>query len=1006
MTTQKVDPRRARALLDLLESTLRRSGASVPKDRKATPTAEPADREAFDRAVIADALRVVDADPSLPTAAKVRIYLRPGRRYTRVFWAYPGSRGGSILHFVEQATGRIFSAKSSTKVGAPTDRVVDVTQKVADPAPAKPSLVEVLRQAERLTPQKVFAALGMPKAIRTRRERRSGIQVRKQGPKAVSVEWVDWADEGEDVRRRRFAEALERLAAQGHDFHLLSGELGQAAVDEAHLRGIVLVHRPKAAPRDTAKPTAAAKPKETPARPPSPTAPEDLAKALETARAHGRAVVQLALVYFDAPRGEGARALEAFRTVLASAVEALRELPVLQRRVFVDEVKPAYRDAAALARSIQSEGWREGGEALLRRGTHAQVFTEDLDRAFKALEVPRRYVESSAGESPATATTSEQAPSVAAGEEVWERDRVVWFRPVDAGRAERRVELRRGETAWVTLGRSASGERRGFWASVNGISKARRQLKMNGQWVELPLVFSRSEMEGDAAPAPPGNEPAEHGPFAALLEGLRTRKVRALSIVSTDATPHEMRVARVESRPGVVVAEGKVKRSKATLTIPTEVDAKGRPTKYARFERGSRGYRVDARRITPPALTETEAPAAEAPSPAPASPAPASPAPAPAVPKRRETEHQRRRRERAECRAAGLARAAEAQFTDARGELEHIPPGQPILVGHHSERRHRKAIERSDKKTRQALDTARAAESAKWAAKRAGYAISSDDPDAIEALEARLAELEADRELSKAVNAAYRKGGWEAVERVAGVTPKILAGAKRVMELAPWMRTPMDTKNLGANIRRVRQRIEELKAAAERTAAPPIEGEGFSIEEDVDDNRIRFRFDERPDRETTAKMKRAGFRWSRRHGAWQRQLNNAGRYAAHRMAKELFGWTPEAPAYEPIETTPDAAEWQARVEAEHRELMKRRERRLDEGAPPPLPTEEEVIEELRQRAAITDADRRRYPADVIEEAERFGRRPDEVLELRAMSEREEAEMGRKLRRALRRGEDL
>lgn len=990
--TKAVDPRRARALLDLLESTLRRSGAPIREDREASPApedeaAEPLGRGPIERAIVADAMRVVDGDPSLPAASKVRVYLRPGRRYTRVFWAPRGSDGGSILHFVEQATGRIFSAQSSTKAGAPTGRVVDVTQELVEPAAEERSLAEVLRGAERLTPQKVFAALGMPRAAQTGRERRSGVQVRKQGPKAVSVEWADWAGEGEDVRRQRFDEVLERLAARGYAFHLLSGEVGQAAIDEARVRGIVIVHRLK-----EAAPIVSSAPDKTPGRAPSPPAgatPEDLSKALELARAHGRAVAQLGQVYIAAPRGEGARTLQAVRTVLAAAVEALRAMPVLQRRVFVDEVKPAYRDAAALARSIQGEGWREGGEALLRRGTHAQVFAEDLDQAFKALEVPRRYVDAPVGDTRAGDIGAPIASAEAGGEEVWERDRVVWFRPVDQGHVMRRVELRRGETAWVTLGRSSTGERRGFWASVNGLSKVRRQLKMNTQWVDLPLVFSRREVEGEDVPPPPeGEASAEGGPFTALLDALRTGKARALTIVSTDATPHRMRVARVESRPGAVMAEGKIKRSKATLTIPTEVDDEGRPTKCARLERGSRSYRVDARRVTAPAL-EAEAP---------------SPAQLPA--ERHETEHQRRRRERAERRAARLEREADAQLSDARGELDPIPPGQPILVGHHSERRHREAIERHDRKTREALDTARAADAAKGTAARAGYAISSDDPDAIDALEARLAELEAARALSKAVNAAYRKGGWEAVGRVPGVTPKLLAGAKRTLELAPWMKTPMETKNVGANIRRVRRRIEELRAAAERLAAPPIEGDGFTIEEDVDDNRVRFRFDERPSRETTAKMKRAGFRWSRRHGAWQRQLNDAGRYAARRMAEELFGWVEPARADESAADDAEAAaRWQAQVKAEHAALMERRAREDAEGRPPPL-SDEQVFDELRARAAITDEDRARYPTDVIAEAEMSGLRPERVLELRAMSEREEAEMGHKLRRHVRRGDDL
>lgn len=175
----------------------------------------------------------------------------------------------------------------------------------------------------------------------------------------------------------------------------------------------------------------------------------------------------------------------------------------------------------------------------------------------------------------------------------------------------------------------------------------------------------------------------------------------------------------------------------------------------------------------------------------------------------------------------------------------------------------------------------------------------------------------------------------------------------------------------------------------------------------VDDNRVRFRFDERPERETTAKMKRAGFRWSRRHGAWQRQLNEAGRFAARRMAEELFGWQEPEPARTDESASDDveaAARWQAQVKADHAALMERRAREEAEGRPSPRLSDEQVFDELRARAAITDEDRARYPGDVIEEAEASGLRPERVLELRAMSEREESEMGQRLRGAARRGD--
>ncbi|MEU5497936.1 DUF3560 domain-containing protein [Streptomyces griseofuscus] len=69
------------------------------------------------------------------------------------------------------------------------------------------------------------------------------------------------------------------------------------------------------------------------------------------------------------------------------------------------------------------------------------------------------------------------------------------------------------------------------------------------------------------------------------------------------------------------------------------------------------------------------------------------------------------RLERAENRAerhsdyAGRAAArSDARHKAALGALDGIEPGQPILVGHHSERRHRRAIERSDNNMRASIE--------------------------------------------------------------------------------------------------------------------------------------------------------------------------------------------------------------------------------------------------------------------------------------------------------------
>lgn len=87
-------------------------------------------------------------------------------------------------------------------------------------------------------------------------------------------------------------------------------------------------------------------------------------------------------------------------------------------------------------------------------------------------------------------------------------------------------------------------------------------------------------------------------------------------------------------------------------------------------------------------------------------------------------------------------------------------------------------------------------------------AIYSDDADAIPALEARIATLEAERETKKARNAAYRK---EHGAELRAMTPYERSQA------VPY--PSYHLQNLGGNITRNRKRLEQLKRQGEMVAA-------------------------------------------------------------------------------------------------------------------------------------------------------------------------------------------
>jgi len=67
------------------------------------------------------------------------------------------------------------------------------------------------------------------------------------------------------------------------------------------------------------------------------------------------------------------------------------------------------------------------------------------------------------------------------------------------------------------------------------------------------------------------------------------------------------------------------------------------------------------------------------------------------------------RAERYTQRAQAKHQASEQAYHRSNAALEGIPPGQPVLVGHHSEKGHRRALERSHQAMGQSVEAGRAA---------------------------------------------------------------------------------------------------------------------------------------------------------------------------------------------------------------------------------------------------------------------------------------------------------
>ena len=169
--------------------------------------------------------------------------------------------------------------------------------------------------------------------------------------------------------------------------------------------------------------------------------------------------------------------------------------------------------------------------------------------------------------------------------------------------------------------------------------------------------------------------------------------------------------------------------------------------------------------------------------------------------------------------------------------------------------------------------------------------IMSDDKNAIVKLEHKLEELESIQTKMKTVNAYYRK--HKTLDGCPNITEEEAEQLKTDMiklnEDVPFYSYTLANNN--ANIRRTRQRVEELKKEAERQATADSadkQYDGFILRENAENCRIQFIFGGKPDDETRSLLKSYGFRWSPKETAWQRLLNENGRRAAEYIVKELL----------------------------------------------------------------------------------------------------------------------
>lgn len=240
-------------------------------------------------------------------------------------------------------------------------------------------------------------------------------------------------------------------------------------------------------------------------------------------------------------------------------------------------------------------------------------------------------------------------------------------------------------------------------------------------------------------------------------------------------------------------------------------------------------------------------------------------------------------------RASKKGKEGNALINESCSMTKCIPMGQPILVGHHSERGHRKLLERSNNKMRkgcEALDYSDELERRAEAAEN-NNAIMSDDPEAIRKIKEKMQLIEVAQEKTKKVNVILRKlKTYENAIKVLDketddLSKEILKGL--ISQYGYYAIPPerirayyWSTSHNSAERNRLKKRLEVLQKKEENG---PMEftvndSQGNEIKVDEDEGRIRVHFPYKPNDETRSKIKSypISMKWSRYATAWVRKI--------------------------------------------------------------------------------------------------------------------------------------
>lgn len=165
--------------------------------------------------------------------------------------------------------------------------------------------------------------------------------------------------------------------------------------------------------------------------------------------------------------------------------------------------------------------------------------------------------------------------------------------------------------------------------------------------------------------------------------------------------------------------------------------------------------------------------------------------------------------------------------------------------------------------------------------------IMAGDSDACEALRAKIEKAEAFHAQMLAVNKAHKAFLKDPASLdTCGLSDELKDQIRRYKPQYSWEPhpiAPFEFQNHSANIRRMKERLEQI-SKAKATPASEAQGTAARIEDCPGENRVRLFFPGKPDKEVRDRLKSAGFRWSPTIGAWQAYRNHRSMEVAKKEA--------------------------------------------------------------------------------------------------------------------------